>query len=156
VSIAWTAQESGTRRVPGGAVVWRTFLRGLAIELDAQAGPERTVHLLRGAGQQMAGLLGLPAVGSLGALELEMNAVLTEIGWGSVRLSLSETERCVLLSHTDLPQIGSAADPPGTWLAPALEGLYQGWMSQQPGADASLQARARDHNGDTIVICYGR
>lgn len=156
MSIAWTAQESDMRRAPGSSIVWRTFLRGLAIELDAQVGPEHTVELLRGTGQQMAGLLGLPAVLSLEALELEMNAVLTEIGWGSVDLNMSEAERCVLVSHTGLPGIGSAGDLPGTWLIPALEGLYQGWMGRQPGADASFKARARHQEGATVVIRYGR
>jgi hypothetical protein len=69
MNIAWTAQKSGARNAPSGTVLWRTFLRGLASELDAQAGPEHTAELLRGAGQQMARLLGLPAVLSLEALE---------------------------------------------------------------------------------------
>ena len=62
----------------------------------------------------------------------------------------------MILRHSDLPRIGSAGEPPGTWLAPALEGLYQGWMGQQAGADPSFNARANDYEGDTIVIRYGR
>ncbi|MBN8907277.1 MAG: cellulose synthase [Rhodospirillales bacterium] len=127
----------------GRSGTWRAFLRGLALELDAQAGPERAAAVLRGTGLRMATLLGLPPVDSLESLEYEMNAVLDEIGWGSVALHLSEAERCVLLMHAGLPPVGSAGAPPGAWLAPVLEGLYEGWMGQQPGADASFQARVR-------------
>jgi hypothetical protein len=137
-------------------LAWRAFLRGLALELDTQAGPDVDTAIVRAAGRQMAAMLTLVAVHSLEALELEMNSVLAEIGWGSVQLTLHEAERCVILRHSDLPPIGSAGEPPGTWLAPALEGLYQGWMGQQAGADPSFSARVKGHEGDTIVIRYGR
>lgn len=136
--------------------MWRAFLRSLALELDGQAGVERAAAVLRGTGLQMSRLLGLPAVDSLEALEQEMNAVLDELGWGSVRLGVSEADRCLLLTHLDLPPIGSAGSPPGTWLAPVLEGLYEGWMGQQPGADASFQARVRQYERGSIVLRYGR
>ena len=135
---------------------WRTFLRGLAVELDAQAGSDASSAILRGVGQQMAGLLPLIAVASLEALELEMNAVLAEIAWGRVQVRLHESERCVTMAHSGLPQIGSAGQPAGRWLMPVLEGLYQGWMGQQPGADASLRARIGNCEGDSIIIRYGR
>lgn len=149
---AATPSGSGASRTG----TWRTFLRGLALELEAQAGPERAAAVLRGTGMRMAGLLGLPAVDSLESLEYEMNAVLAEIGWGAVTLSLSEAERCVLLTHAGLPPVGSAGTPPGTWLVPVLEGLYEGWMGQQPGADASFQARVRGLENGAIVLRYGR
>jgi hypothetical protein len=157
VSIAWNTKQKllETHAVPA-PTAWRAFLRGLAIELDARAGAEASAAILRATGQQMAGLLALVAVDSLEALELEMNSVLAEIGWGSVRLMLHEVERCVVLSHSDLPRIGSAGEPPGTWLAAVLEGLYHGWMGQQAGADPSFTTRIKNHDGDTIVIRYGR
>jgi hypothetical protein len=136
--------------------ICRAFLRGLALELDKQAGPEVSAAILLAAGRQMAGMLALPPVDSLEALELEMNAVLAEISWGSVRLVLHEAERCVVLNHSDLPCIGSAGEPPGAWLAPVLEGLYQGWMGQQPGADPAFNAHVKDYESDAIVIRYGR
>jgi hypothetical protein len=138
------------------STAWRVFLRSLAAELDAQAGPEASAAILRATGRKMAGMLALIGVGSLEALELEMNAVLADIGWGRVRLALNEAERCVILSHSDLPLIGSAGEPLGTWLAPVLEGLYQGWMGQQPGADPSFDARVRWYEEATIIIRYGR
>jgi hypothetical protein len=103
----------------------------------------------------MARLTALPPVDSMEALEMEMNAVLAEIGWGSVRLTMNEAERCVELDHTGLPRIGSAGEPAGTWLAPVLEGLYQEWMGQQPGADELLRTRLQ-HCGNSIAIRYGR
>src|SRR5580700_1938944 len=128
-------RESHETHAAPQSVAWRTFLRGLAVELDVQAGSETSKAILCGIGQQMAGLLTLVAVDSLEALELEMNVVLAEIGWGRVQLTLLEVERYMMIIHTGLPSIGSAGDPPGTWLAPVLEGLYQGWMGQQPGAN---------------------
>jgi hypothetical protein len=136
--------------------MWRAFLRGLALELDAQAGPNVSAAVLRATGQQMAGMLALPAVDSLEALELEMNDLLAEIGWGSVQLTLQEAERCVILGHTGLPRIGSAGDPPGTWLAPVLEGLFEGWMGQQPGADPSFHSQIKGYEKNRLVIRYGR
>jgi Cellulose synthase subunit D len=145
----------GMRAVPQ-SVVWRTFLRGLAIELDAQAGSDVSIAILRGVGRQMASLLPLVSVASLEALELEMNMVLAEIGWGRVQVELHEAERCVRMTHTGLPHVGSAGQPAGTWLAPVLEGLYQAWMGQQPGADGSLRAEIGQYEGDSVVIRYRR
>jgi Cellulose synthase subunit D len=136
--------------------VWRAFLRGLALELDAQVGPDARIAVLRATGHQMAEMLALPAVDSLEALELEMNDVLAEIGWGRVELTLVESERCVTIGHVGLPRIGSAGEPLGTWLAPVLEGLYQGWMGQQPGADPSFRSSIKNYEQGGIVIRYGR
>ena len=124
MSAVWgkPGSETGTTSAATRAAVWRAFLRGLALELDTQAGPAASAAVLRGTGQQMARLLTLPPVGSMEALELEMNAVLHELGWGEVRLALNEAERCVVLTHTGLPRIGSAGEPPGMWLAPVPGG----------------------------------
>ena len=154
--MAWgAATEAGREPAAPAATQWRAFLRGLAIELEAQAGPAASAALLRGIGQRMAQLLALPPVASMEALEMEMNAILGETGWGSVRLALNEAERCVILRHSGLPRIGSAGEPAGSWLAPVLEGLYQGWMGQQPGADDKLRATVQEP-GDPTVLRYGR
>lgn len=157
MSTLWGAAVEEVQKTPAQASLagWRVFLRGLALEMEAQAGPVATAAVLRAVGQQMARLAALPPVGSMEALEIEMNAVLTEIGWGSVRLTMNEAERCVVIEHAGLPRIGSAGEPAGTWLAPALEGLYQAWMGQQPGADESLRARLQ-HCGSSVTIRYGR
>lgn len=150
------AREPHKTRASPQSVIWRTFLRGLAMELNAQAGSDVSITILRGVGHRMAGLLPLIAVDSLEALELEMNLVLDEIGWGRIQLTLLEAERCVVMVHIGLPQIGSAGEPPGTWLAPVLEGLCEGWMGQQPGANESFRARTSGHEGDKFVLRYGR
>jgi hypothetical protein len=142
---------------PPAAIGWREFLRGLAEELDAVAGPSGRDSLLHATGCRMARLLPVPAVASMQALEIEMNETLAAIGWGSVRLSLHEAERCLILTHTGLPRIGGAGEPPGQWLAAVLEGLYQTWMAQQPGADASFTARRQGGlAGECVVLRYGR
>ncbi|HVY13835.1 MAG TPA: cellulose biosynthesis protein BcsD [Rhodopila sp.] len=156
MNIPWIAQQGSAAHARGNMAVWRVFLRGLAIELDAKAGPDRSAELLRGAGQQMAALLGLPSVASLEALELEMNAALAEIGWGGVRMTLSEADHCVLIAHLGVPTIGSAGDPPGYWLIPALEGLYQGWMDRQPGSNPSFRVRFHHNEEDVVILHYGQ
>ena len=68
---------------------------------------------------------------------------------------MNEAERCVVLDHTGLPQVGSAGEPAGTWLAPVLEGLYQVWMGQQPGLTnrSALDCSTAEVS---ITIRYGR
>lgn len=146
-------KSQAIHNLPAG---WRAFLRGLALELEAHAGADASAAILRATGQRMAAMLALLAVQSLEALEFEMNMVLAEIGWGSVRLTLQEAERCVILRHCGLPCVGSAGEPSGTWLAPVLEGLYQEWMGQQASSDPSFDARIERHDGDAIIIRYGR
>jgi hypothetical protein len=136
---------------------WRPFLRALAEEIDAVAGAAGRDALLRGVGRQLARLHPLPARESTDGLSLEMNETLDGFGWGRVRMAFAERERCLYLTHEGLPPVGGGGDPPGSWLAGVLVGLYEGWMAQQPGADASLVARrVPSANPDVIVIRYGR
>jgi hypothetical protein len=136
---------------------WRPFLRALAEEIDAVAGSAGRDALLRGVGHQLARLHPLPARDSADALALEMNETLDAFGWGRMRLSFDERERCLLLTHAGLPRVGGGGDPPGSWLCGALVGLYEGWLSQQPGADASFRARrVASPDPDEIVIRYGQ
>ena len=130
---------------------FRIFLRALAEEIDAVAGANGRDSLLRNAGHRMARLLPLPAVGSMEALELEMNERLGEIGWGSARLALNEEERCLLIAHAGLPRLGAAGDPPGTWFGAVLEGLYEAWMADQPGGDPALVARRHGAEGPDVL-----
>ena len=120
---------------------WRPFLRALAEEIDAVAGAAGRDALLHGVGLQLARMYPLPARDSTDALAMEMTETLEGFGWGRVLISFSERERCLYLTHTGLPRVGGGGDPPGAWLAGVLEGLYEGWMGQQAGADATLVAR---------------
>jgi hypothetical protein len=136
---------------------WRNFLRALAEEVDASAGPSSRDSLLRRVGDRMARMMPLPPASSLETLEIEMNDALTDAGWGSVQLDLRESDRYLVLRHRGLPRIGSAGDPPGTWLAAVLEGLYEGWMGQQAGSEPSLAARIQPGgNCESVELRYGR
>jgi hypothetical protein len=136
---------------------WRPFLRALAEEIDAVAGPTGRDALLRRTGLRMAALCPLPASTSTEALAIEMNEVLSGAGWGSVAIEFSEAERCLYLTHRGMPRIGGGGTPPGTWLGSVLEGLYEGWLGQQPGADTTLNTRrATSDSGETVVLRYGR
>jgi hypothetical protein len=140
---------------------WRNFLRALAEEVDSSAGAASRDALLRRIGERMASMMPLPAASSLETLEIEMNDALAEVGWGAVQLDLQESDRYLVLRHRGLPRIGSAGDPPGLWLAAVLEGLYQGWMGQQPGSEPSLSARIQPGaslgaTGDSVELRYGR
>ena len=120
---------------------WSFFLRALAQEVDAHGGPEGRDILLHGVGKRLAAMMPLPMVSSLEAFELEINAVLAELGWGSCALELDEGERCIVISHTGLPAIGSNGEPAGSWLAAALEGLYEAWLTNHPECGDGFSAR---------------
>lgn len=132
------------------------FIRALATEIDAQAGTQGRDALLRGVGRQLARLRPLPEVSSMETLELEMNANLAGLGWGSMRLALQEAERILTITHSGLPRVGSRGEPAGFWLSAVLEGLYDAWMSQQAGADKSLTARRTGVSGDAVELHYKR
>jgi Cellulose synthase subunit D len=136
---------------------WRGFLRALAAEIDGSAGRAAREAMLHSVGVRMAQMLPLPGVESIDALQIEMNEALAAIGWGSVVLELSEPSRYLTLTHTGLPRIGAAGEPPGTWLAACLVGLYETWITCQPGGSAGLKARLQSASSSgTIVLQYGR
>jgi hypothetical protein len=136
---------------------FRLLLRALAEEIDSLAAPGERDDMLRGVGGRLARLLPVPAVGSLPALEIEINDVLAGIGWGRTQLDLNEGERSLLIIHCGLPRIGSLGAPPGTWLAALLEGLYSTWLAQQPGSMPGLAARLTSPgSADAITLRFSR
>lgn len=156
------AAEAGRRdpselRTARMAPDWRPLLRALAEELDAIAGAQGRDALLHGVGRQLAVQHPLTTQNSTAGLTLEMNEVLGNFGWGRVRIAFSAADACLYLTHEDLPRIGGRGDPPGTWLAAVVEGLYEGWLAQQPGADATFTARRVPAVEDgTVLIRYGK
>ena len=138
-------------------VRWHGFLRALAEEIDITAGAAARDALLRNVGLRMARLMPLPITESLDGLTIEANDILSAIGWGSVSVTVSEADRCLVITHRGLPRLGAAGDPPGAWLSALLEGLYEGWMGQQPGSAPGLTARRQPiQSADEIVLRYGR
>ena len=138
-------------------VEWRAFVRGFAEEVDTLASPGERDAMLRGIGRRMSRMLPLPPARDLATLEMEMNDALTALGWGTVRLQLLAPERMLQMTHLDLPRIGSLGAPPGSWLSALLEGLYDGWLAQQPGHAATLSTRRlADFAGQAVVMSYGR
>lgn len=138
------------------AVTWRAFLRALADEIDGASGAAAREALLRGVGRRMAVTNPLPLSSDTQALTLEMNDRLAGWGWGNVSLRLSDTERMLVITHTGLPGIGGAGDPPGTWLVAVLEGLYEGWLNALPGAERGLSIRRFRATAGQTVLKYGR
>ena len=152
-----TAPEPRSLRPGGPAQDWRPFLRALAAEVDAVAGAEGRDALLRGVGLQLARMYPMPARDTLDGLAMDMTETLDGFGWGAVQIAFSQREHCLVLTHEGLPRVGGAGEPAGTWLAGTLVGLYEGWMAQQPGTDASLVARRlASPQPDEIVIRYGK
>lgn len=137
-------------------IQWRGFLRAMVDELDANADPQTRDLILHGIGTRMGQMTPMQAASSIETLEMEMNDSLGAMGWGAVRLDLRPDEHVLLFVHANLPRIGWAGDPPGTWLAPVLQGLYETWMGQQPGADSTLVAELDGPTQPgTIVLRYG-
>jgi hypothetical protein len=137
-------------------VDWSTFLRALAEEVDGVGGPTARDALLRRIGWRMAAMRPLTTAPNMETLAMELNDALATFGWGSVGFQLNETDRSLLITHTGLPRIGAAGDPPGTWISAVLEGLYEGWMAQLPGSDPSLVARRMRVTAQTVLLRYGR
>jgi hypothetical protein len=138
------------------ATTWRSFVRSLADEIDGVGGAAARDALLRGVGRRMATSHPLAAPTDVAGLELEVNEQLSGWGWGRSSLRLVSEERALMITHTGLPNVGSAGDPPGTWLSAMLEGLYEVWMSTLPGADRALVVRRNRVMADTVILRYGR
>ncbi len=137
-------------------VSWRGFLRALAEEVDEARGVVARDAMLHGVGERMALLSPLPAVADIAGIEIEINSLLAEWGWGSAELELNETEHSLVIVHYGLPSVGSIGDPPGTWLSALLEGLYETWIGELPGGDRRLSARRQRILNGAVTLRYGR
>jgi hypothetical protein len=139
------------------ATQWRLFLRAFADEIDTLASPQERDDMLRNVGVRMARLAPIPAVPTFNMLQIEINDALAGLGWGRAIITLNEEDRCLWITHYGAPRLGSAGDPPGTWLSAMLEGLYTSWFESQPNSDSSLTARRHgDVESDTVTLRYGR
>ncbi len=141
---------------PGVAVDWSLFLRAMADSIDAMTGADGRDAWLRDVGTKVAAMRPLRHVPNMETLAMEANDFLREQGWGHVTIALQSADQSLLITHTNLPRLGAAGDPPGTWLTAMLEGLYSTWLSQLPGGDASLSARRMRVSPDVTLLRYGR
>ena len=154
---ARTDADPASRARSGVPAPWRLLLRALADGIDGAIGAGERDGLLRGVGARLAALSPLPAVPTLDVLEMEMNDALEAMALGRTSLILDEGARVLLIQHTGLPRIGSVGTPPGAWLAALLEGLYETWFAQQPGAEPGLTAkRTPGGTAERITLRYGR
>jgi hypothetical protein len=143
--------------MPAATVVdWALFLRAMADSVDATVGSEGRDTWLRGVGTRIAAMRPLRHVPNMETLAMEVNDLLREQGWGQMRVDLQPADHSLLITHTGLPRLGAAGDPPGTWLTAVLEGLYTNWLGQIPGADPALSARRMRVSPDVTLLRYGR
>ena len=140
----------------GKGVDWSIFLRAVAETVDALGGPLARDMWLREIGERMAAMRPISAVPNMETLAMELNDALGSMGWGQVSFHLNETDRALLITHTNLPRVGAAGDPPGTWISALLEGLYKAWMGQLPGSDPTLEATRLRVTAQTVLLRYGR
>lgn len=133
---------------------WSPFLRALAEEVDSLGGPDVRDTLLREVGRRMARFQPLPFTTRMDVMELDANETLAALGWGSVSFRVAEQDHALLIDHAAWPSVGGAGDPPGSWLSAVLEGLYEGWMAQLPGADPSLTVRRVRVGLDSVLLQY--
>lgn len=132
------------------------FLHALASEFDEQAGPGARDVLLRSVGRRMASRLLPPSCRTMDALQIEINDLLGQLGWGRMHLDLLSEERTLRITHEALPRLGSLGEPSGEWLSATLEGMYEAWLSNQPDADGPYDVLRTDHcrstDGNTAII----
>ncbi|GBQ91528.1 cellulose biosynthesis protein BcsD [Asaia krungthepensis] len=114
------------------------FIHALATELDHQAGEDESNALLYSVGSRMAARLPLPECKTTECFELECNAALALIGWGTAELVLDQERRLFQIRLTDVPRVGSLGSPSGYWFASVFAGLFTGWFAQM-GEKVTIQ-----------------
>lgn len=147
--------EAGLEHAHAG-IDWTLFLRAMADEIDAVGGANARDSLLRAVGQRVATMRPVGSAPNMETLAMEMNDQLAAIGWGMVNFVLSERDRSLLITHSHLPRVGAAGDPPGTWLSAMLEGLYETWLAQLPGSDQTLVVRRMRITPQAVLLRYGK
>ncbi|MBU8536436.1 cellulose biosynthesis protein BcsD [Falsiroseomonas tokyonensis] len=140
----------------GVAPQWRLFVRGLVETLDEHLDSAGRAALLRAIGRRMADAMPLPHCDTLKALESHINDALGAAEWGYCQLAVDVEARRLLVTHAAAPAIGAGEDADGGWIGAVLEGLYGGWLSQQPGADADLAPSVFVYAPGEAKLGYGR
>ncbi len=140
----------------GVAAQWRVFVRGLVETLDEHLDQEGRAALMRAIGRRMADAMPLPHCDTLKALEAHMNDALGAAEWGYCQLSVDVVQRRLVVTHAAAPAIGAGQDADGGWIGAVLEGLYAGWLAEQPGAEAALTPAVVHYTAGAAKLEYGR
>jgi hypothetical protein len=140
----------------GVSVQWRGFLRALVETLDAHLDTAGRTALMRIIGRRMADAMPLPHCDTLGGLEAQINDALAATEWGFCRLSVDLPGCRLLVTHAAAPVIGAGEDVEGAWIAAVLEGLYGGWLAEQPGADAAIAVAVAHYAPGEVRLRYGK
>lgn len=140
----------------GVSVQWRAFLRALVETLDAHLDAAGRTALMRIIGRRMAESMPLRHCDTLSGLEAQINDALAAAEWGFCRMAVDVETRRLVVTHLAAPAIGAGDDADGGWVGAVLEGLYGGWLSEQPGADATLAAEVAGYAPGETILRYGR
>lgn len=134
---------------------WRTVLMTMADELFENFSAEEAWGFYRQIGLRVSAEVALPTVKTLDELEGSLNAVLAQLDWGFVALSLEDS--AISIRHRAYPG-QRVADPSGHWrlaFAALLEGVYTVWLQGQ-GGRPDMKAFYRDTGGeDALDFSYG-
>lgn len=140
----------------GVAAQWRVFVRGLVETLDAHLDQEGRAALMRAIGRRMADSMPLPHCDTLKGLESRINDALGAAEWGYCQIAVDVERHRLVVTHAAAPVIGAGQDADGGWIGAVLEGLYSGWLSDQPGADAALTPTVVRYAAGEAKLEYGR
>lgn len=140
----------------GVSAQWRGFLRALVETLDAhldEAGRASLMHII---GRRMAEAMPLRHCDTLSGLEAQVNEVLAGAEWGFCRLSVDTEARRLVITHLAAPAIAAGQDGEGVWIGAVLEGVWSGWMAEQPGADPAMAAVVATIAPGETVLHYAK
>jgi len=140
----------------GVSAQWRAFLRALVETLDAHLDQAGRTALMRIIGRRMADAMPLAHCDTLAGLEAQVNDALAAAEWGFCHLAVDTEARRLVITHAAAPAIGAGEDTDGGWIGAVMEGLYTGWLTEQPGADAALSAEIASYTPGEAVLHYGR
>lgn len=137
------------------SVQWRAVMLAMADELFENFSAEEAWGFYRQIGLRVSQSVVLPAVTTLDELEASLNAVLAEMDWGYVSLSLAET--AIAIHHRAYPG-QHLEDASGHWrraFAALLEGVYTVWLQSQ-GGRPEMRATHREGASDEVLeFSYG-
>ena len=140
----------------GVSVQWRAFLRALVETLDAHLDQAGRTALMRIIGRRMAEAMPLAHCDTLAGLEAQVNDALAAAEWGFCHLAVDTEARRLVITHAAAPAIGAGEDTDGGWIGAVMEGLYTGWLTEQPGADPALTAEVASYAPGETVLHYAR